>query len=282
METSNLDTSARLPAPALRPFIKSYAGVRVRGLTVDEVVGLPSRHIGLLISFADPIDIVRMPDRAQRPAAYTALVAGLHGAPAIIRQGIEAHGMHVFLTPLGARSVLGVSSGDLASRVVDLCDLWGPEAAGLIDRLASARTWPHRFEILDHAFMARLSPFAPAPEILHAWGELTRAHGSLHIGDLAHEIGWSQRHFTVRFRNVFGIAPKSAARVFRFERACWLIRSRHSLAEVAVASGYCDQAHMSHEWRAFAGCSPRDWIAKQLPFLQDYELAGGDLERPQG
>jgi hypothetical protein len=68
METSNLDTSARLPAPALRPFIKSYAGVRVRGLTVDEVVGLPSRHIGLLISFADPIDIVRMPDRAQRPA----------------------------------------------------------------------------------------------------------------------------------------------------------------------------------------------------------------------
>src|SRR4029077_5497813 len=98
MDAANSDKKPCLPAPALRPFIKSYAGFRVCGLTANEIVGLPSRHIDLIISFGAPIDIIRMPGGAQRPAAYTALVAGLQDAPAIIRQGREAYGMHVFLT----------------------------------------------------------------------------------------------------------------------------------------------------------------------------------------
>jgi methylphosphotriester-DNA--protein-cysteine methyltransferase len=69
---------------------------------------------------------------------------------------------------------------------------------------------------------------------------------------------------------------KAAARVFRFERACRLfLRSPRRIADVAVASGFHDQAHMVREWHALAGCSPREWIFGQLPFLQDYEIGGG-------
>jgi len=32
---------------------------------------------------------------------------------------------------------------------------------------------------------------------------------------------------------------------------------------------------MVREWHALAGCTPRDWIVSQLPFLQDYEIGGG-------
>lgn len=63
--------------------------------------------------------------------------------------------------------------------------------------------------------------------------------------------------------------------MLRFERACWLMRRRCGLAEVAAASGYYDQAHLSREWHALAGCAPQAWIAAELPLLQDYELAGG-------
>jgi hypothetical protein len=55
----------------------------------------------------------------------------------------------------------------------------------------------------------------------------------------------------------FGIAPKAAAWVFRFEHACRMfLRSRRRIADVAVASGFHDQAHMVREWHALAGCSP--------------------------
>jgi len=33
---------------------------------------------------------------------------------------------------------------------------------------------------------------------------------------------------------------------------------------------------MSREWRALAGSTPKAWIARELPFLQDYEVARGD------
>ena len=35
---------------------------------------------------------------------------------------------------------------------------------------------------------------------------------------------------------------------------------------------------MTREWQTLAGSSPRQWIAQELPFLQDYELANGDDE----
>ena len=53
-----------------------------------------------------------------------------------------------------------------------------------------------------------------------------------------------------------GLTPKQAARVLRFERAGGLLRSgRYDLAMVAAEAGYYDQAHLSNEWRALAGCT---------------------------
>jgi hypothetical protein len=69
---------------------------------------------------------------------------------------------------------------------------------------------------------------------------------------------------------------RAAGRVFRFERACRLfLRSPHRIADVATASGFHDQAHMVREWHALAGCTPRQRILGELPFLQDYEIGGG-------
>ena len=66
-------------------------------------------------------------------------------------------------------------------------------------------------------------------------------------------------------------APKVAARVLRFGRSRQLIEAgQHtSLAAVAAAAGYYDQAHMAREWREIAGCPPTTWIAEELPSVQD-------------
>ena len=110
-----------------------------------------------------------------------------------------------------------------------------------------------------------------------AWRALALSHGRMPVHELARNIGFSRRHFGERFISEFGIAPKAAARVFRFERACRLfLRSPRRSVDVAIASGFHDQAHMVREWHALAGCTPREWIRGQLPFLQDYEVGGGD------
>lgn len=113
-----------------------------------------------------------------------------------------------------------------------------------------------------------------------AWRQLARHSGRIPVSSLASGIGWSRAHFTQCFRAEFGLSPKTA-RIFRFEHACRALKAdpRH-LANVAHSCGYYDQAHMTREWQALAGLSPRQWIAQELPFLQDYELAAGEDDAP--
>ncbi len=273
------DTAVSLPAPALRPFITRYAGFRVCGLPPGVHFGLPSRDVDLIISLGRPIDVLKMPNSTQRPAAFTALVSGLQDGPAIVRQDRDAFGLHVFVNPLGVRAILGIASAELTSLVVSLSDILGNRAGDLVGTLLEADTWQQRFAMLDRAFVSRLNPARPRPEIVWAWERLAKSHGSVPIQLLADEIGYSRRHFGECFRDAIGVAPKLAARVFRFERACRLIAdNRPSLARVAIECGYHDQAHLTREWNALAGCSPKAWIARELPFLQDYELGGRDNE----
>jgi AraC-like DNA-binding protein len=273
------DTAVSLPAPALRCFIRQYAGFRVSGLPAGVHFGLPSSDVHLIISLGHPIEVVHMPNSMQRPSALTALVSGLQDAPAVVRQDRSAFGLHVFIRPFGVRAILGVASEEISSLVLNLSDIWGTRAEDLIETLLRAHTWHERFDVLDRAFVSKLNPLSPQPEISWAWERLAKSHGSVPVQQLADEIGYSRRYFSERFREMIGVTPKLVARLLRFERACRLIAdNRLGLAQVAVGCGYYDQAHLTREWYAFAGCSPKVWITRELPFLQDYELGGRDNE----
>jgi AraC-like DNA-binding protein len=262
------------PAACLRPFIARYGGSRRAGFAPREHAATPSRHVTLIVSLAEPIDVCAMPEGLQHPGRFQSFVAGLHAAPARVRDQGSGHLVHAFLTPLGVHSLFGVAAGALASRVVALSDLLGARARELEDRIACARSWPERFAALDLVLARKLEPTPPVAEIAWAWRQLAAAHGQVPVGALAREIGWSRRHFSERFRAEIGLRPKAAARVLRFERAQSLLAARvpGGIGAVAAACGYADQSHLTREWVAMSGSTPRGWLAEELPFLQDYEL----------
>jgi AraC-like DNA-binding protein len=267
----------RLPAPILRRFISHYGGARVQGLTPGVNTTLPSRHAHLIISLDAPIHVRQMSNEAPPAAPVFALVSGLHDGFAIVERTCSWEGLHVFFRPLGLQAVLGATAAELACGAVSLSDLCPRDAPELMERLSSTRDWRARFAILDEVLTRRLTPTKGSPLVAHAWRQLAASHGRRSVESLAQDTGWSRQHMTDRFRAELGITPKTAARIFRFERACGLISNlRQPLADVAAACGYADQAHMTRDWNAFTGTSPKAWIANELPFLQDYELSGGD------
>ncbi len=73
-------------------------------------------------------------------------------------------------------------------------------------------------------------------------------------------IGWSRQHLTRTMRTQTGVGPKQLARTARLQRAVTLLqrRRRASVAEVAAAVGYFDQAHMAADFRELVGAAPRD------------------------
>jgi transcriptional regulator GlxA family with amidase domain len=80
------------------------------------------------------------------------------------------------------------------------------------------------------------------------------------VAVLAARAGLSERQLHRRCVGAFGYGAKTLDRVLRLQRFLALGRAapRASLAELAVAAGYADQAHLGHDCRALAGATPGD------------------------
>ena len=157
---------------------------------------------------------------------------------------------------------------------VGLTDVLGTRADELQERLRATKSWARRFDVLDDVLLRSLGPVSVPCQVSWAYRRLVAEAGRVRIAHLATEVGWSRRHFNKQLGAELGVAPKTLARILRFEHACAVIKyQRLPLAQVAAAADYHDQAHMTREWNALAGCTPRVWVTEELPFLQDYELS---------
>jgi AraC-like DNA-binding protein len=217
---------------------------------------------------ADPIQIVRAPG-SPTPTAGRAFIGGLSTGPTTVSYGNRRDGVFIHLKPNGVFALFGIRPFELASRTVDLSLVWGNRVDAFLDRLAAVSGWQERFAILDQVFVDILKPIQTPLELAWAWKEIALTRGCIPIHQLAAAIGWSRQYLGERFRHEFGTSPKTAARIFRFENAVRLLKAgRMGLAQVAAECGFHDQAHLTLEWNAMAGCSPKTWIVRELPFFQ--------------
>jgi AraC-like DNA-binding protein len=261
--------------PLLRPFIAAAVGYRSES-PPGVHRGLPSPYLTVVVTLDAPLVLAAHPDPRQAPGRYDALLGGLHTRPALISQTGPQAGVQLSLTPLGARALLGIPAGQLASLDFPVTDVLGADGAELTDRLRSAPDWAGRFAALEAVLLrrARLDT-AVAPELAEAWRLTTVSGGRLRVAELAGRVGWSQRHLAARFRAETGLGPKEAARVVRFDRARRALAARVAggraadLAALAVAAGFADQAHLTREWQAMSGLSPTRWVAEEVHFVQD-------------
>lgn len=267
----------RRPVAALRPFVESYVGYREAGLPGGIHRGLPSRHLTFIVSIGEPIHVVAQTDPGQAPASYDFVLGGLQASPALIAHDGNQEGVAFELTPLGCRALLGLPARTLWNLSVEAGDVVGRAASELRERLHQAVGWPARFAACDDVLGRLLRPeLAVAPELGEAWRLVVASGGSLPVADVAAEVGWSRRQLARRFSDELGLSPKLASRVVRFERARRMLQlpTRPALAEVAAACGYYDQPHLNRDFVELAGCSPGEWLAAEVPSVQDREARG--------
>ena len=242
------------PRPDLRTYVDRYVGYRDAQGSVRRRE-LPSPTVTLIVSFGHALHITD--PRTGGTTRRTSFAAGLHDHW-VFTETMGQEGVQINLTPVGAYTILGVPMNELTNHAVELASILGTGADDLAFQLAELPTWEDRFHLLDHVLANRMTTgHVPAPTTRWVWNRIRETSGKVEIETLVRELGCSRKHISERFRVEVGITPKSLARLSRFDRAVGLLRrGENALADIAVSSGYYDQAHLNREVREFAGVSP--------------------------
>jgi AraC family transcriptional regulator len=101
----------------------------------------------------------------------------------------------------------------------------------------------------------------------------------MEAGDLANVVALSRSHFSRAFKQSFGLSPMEYVGVRRVEQAKAMISStRERLAEVALACGFADQAHLNRRFRDLIGMSPGRWRRSNLAAPKSTPHCGAEVQ----
>jgi AraC family transcriptional regulator len=99
------------------------------------------------------------------------------------------------------------------------------------------------------------------------------------IDDLANVVALSRSHFARAFKRSLGFSPMEYVVVRRVERAKAMISgTREPLAEVALACGFADQAHLNRRFRDIVGISPGRWRRSNTPVAKSSPHRGAEVQ----
>lgn len=83
---------------------------------------------------------------------------------------------------------------------------------------------------------------------------------SIRTSGLAALLGLSVSHFSHAFKQTTGMTPLTYVAARRVEAAGqYMLCSTHSLSDIALVHGFCDQSHFCRVFRRETGLSPQTW-----------------------
>jgi AraC-like DNA-binding protein len=157
-------------------------------------------------------------------------------------------------------AVLRLAASEVRDTRIRLDEVWGDRAAeALAGRLAVHADDGGRARELESTVRSLAVGARPVDEVGR---EVAVGIGRRHpepARQLARSTGLSERQLLRRCTAAFGYGPARLARILRLQRVLRLVRSSPRtlrLVDVAIAAGYVDQQHLTHEVQALIGTTP--------------------------
>jgi AraC-like DNA-binding protein len=251
---------------------------RIIGAAPGDHLGLPSSTVTLIVDLDGGLSLSE-PDRSGR-RTFRCCLGGMHLRPVIIHHTGTQIGVAASLSPAAVRALFGLPAAELWTTNIELGDV----APGLARRLYDATgTVPHEergpvaARIIDEATsVARARAIDPDAE--RAWRLIQHAGGQITVARLVELSGWSARYLTRVFTAEYGVGPKQAARLARFDHARAELETGGAIADVAADCGYADQAHLTREFARITGHPPKEFLAVRASEFSGAAAYGIDVD----
>lgn len=223
---------------------------------------LPTAEMHLVFRLVGPpVCIFEGQAQASRRTLGHALVGGARAGFYVKDCSAPSQAIGVQLLPGAAQALLGLPASALSGQHVALEDLWGQGASLMLEQLQAANSPGEKIRTFQSLLSQRLLAATALPTHAIARHALQQFSAGTTVSQAVAQSGYSHRQFIHLFSLAVGLTPKLYCRVQRFQRAITLMRPSRaqlppSLADVAAAAGYSDQAHFNRDFAEFSGTSP--------------------------
>lgn len=263
-----------LPAESLRPYIECYWTFRAAPGTsaqLREHIVVDGRA-DVMFNFGCGYQRARLHRAQGSDTLRVSHIDAQRTYPVVIEQSGAIHLVGARFRPGGLAAFCLVPMHELSGRLLDLAQLFGPEAHDLEGRLFDAAERPRaQAALLDAFFLKRLAPPRAHAAALACARQIERDPAQ-HIAALSTQFGYSIRTVDRLFQQKFGFGPKFYARMTRF---CYALTAlvqdpQRDWPDLLLQGGYCDQPQLIKAFHDFAGVTPEQYravlLARQTPY----------------
>jgi AraC-like DNA-binding protein len=236
---------------------------------------LPDPSTSLIINLLEDETRVYLDDEPRQCLrASGSVIGGPYRQSWIIDTAEQIRVMGVNFRPGGAHALIGLNAEEFTRRDINLEDMFGASARRLRQRLLETAAPMERLTLLEQWLRQVTTEPSWDAAIMHTVAALAHVPDVPSIGRLQRESGYSAHRFGLLFRRHVGMTAKQYARLMRFSTVVNMAHNPQQLdwARLAAEGGYCDQAHLSHEFRRFSGITPSEFAAMRGPYLNHLPL----------
>ncbi len=227
----------------LKPYVECFWSLEV-GEPIPEYPVLPDGCVDIVYSpsTGDGLQVVGAMTRARKfvfPAGERQL--GVRFRPGMAPGFVRAPG------------------SETTDRMLPLDDVWGAAGRRLGEQVGETKSVGQAIALLE----AQLVDETDSGLVQRVSAYIVDHSGQVRVDDLALDAGMSARQLRRLFLEQIGLSPKHFCRVIRFRHSLSQLhgRRRGDWTQVALESGYYDQAHFINEFREFSGYTPGEFVA---------------------
>lgn len=255
------------PGPAVRSFIRCYWILEDEAPAAHSQTIVPDGRAELIINLGLPFEQESDGSWQRQPDIF---FVGQITGPFTIRPQGPARTIGVRFRPEGASRFFGLPMFELTDAAVAV-DQISQRLHRHLDRLRDLPSLTEQLSLLERILLKSVSDNDEDRLVSAAVNRLEESNGLISIRELCSSLGLSARQIERRFRNAVGISPKLFCRMRRFQQVFQSMESSSlSWVDVAVSSGYYDQAHLIHDFREFSGATPTALLDQEFDLTRRF------------
>lgn len=171
----------------------------------------------------------------------------------------------VFFQPFAITLLSNIPAYEMTSQNIEITEIFGEEGAFLEEQILNCRSTQERIDVISQFIERRIDNLSLNVEnTINTIQYLIMNDGNAKMQELLNTQFLSQRQFERNFKNLTGFSPKYFSKIVRFEKSITTAYNSQqlSLTELALHSGYFDQAHMIRDYREFTGKNPSTYFSE--------------------